>query len=62
MITMSARPLQRASKDEPSFILACTVSGKGVSFMEQGRQWPRGFLGPKGLQEACAEVLTGSIG
>jgi hypothetical protein len=62
MITMSARPFQRASKDEASCILANTVYGKGLSFMEQGWQWPLGFLGPKDLQEACAAALTGSIG
>ena len=46
----------------PTCILAYTVSGKGVSFMEGGWQWHLGFLGPKDLQQAYKEVLAGSIG
>jgi transketolase len=46
----------------PTCILAYTVSGKGVSFMEYGWQWHLGFLGPKDLERAYQEVLNGSIG
>ncbi len=46
----------------PTCILAYTVSGKGVSFMEHGWQWHLGFLGPKDLEQAYSEVLAGSIG
>jgi transketolase len=46
----------------PTCILAYTVSGKGVSFMEHGWQWHLGFLGPKDLEQAYREVLAGSIG
>ena len=46
----------------PTCILAYTVSGKGVSFMEGGWQWHLGFLGPQDLQRAYDEVLAGSIG
>ena len=46
----------------PTCILAYTVSGKGVSFMEHGWQWHLGFLGPKDLQQAYKEVLEGSLG
>ena len=46
----------------PTCILAYTVSGKGVSFMEGGWEWHLGFLGPRDLQRAYKEVLEGSIG
>ena len=46
----------------PTCILAYTVSGKGVSFMEGGWEWHLGFLGPKDLQRAYEEVLEGSLG
>ena len=36
----------------PTCVLAYTVSGKGVSFMEGGWEWHLGFLGPKDLQRA----------
>ncbi len=50
------------SDGRPTCILAYTVSGKGVSFMEHGWQWHLGFLGPKDLEQAYREVLAGSIG
>ena len=46
----------------PTCILAYTVSGKGVSFMEHGWQWHLGYLGPKDLARAYQEVLEGNIG
>ncbi len=46
----------------PTCILAYTVSGKGVSFMEHGWQWHLGYLGPKDLARAYQEVLAGNIG
>lgn len=46
----------------PTCVLAYTVSGKGVSFMEGGWEWHLGFLGPKDLQRAYREVLEGTIG
>lgn len=46
----------------PTCVLAYTVSGKGVSFMEHGWQWHLGFLGPKDLERAYAEVLDGCVG
>jgi transketolase len=46
----------------PTCILAYTVSGKGVSFMEHGWQWHLGYLGPKDLERAYREVLEGSVG
>jgi transketolase len=46
----------------PTCILAYTVSGKGVSFMEGGWEWHLGFLGPKDLTRAYKEVLEGTVG
>lgn len=41
---------------KPTVILADTVAGKGVSFMEGTWQWHLGFLGPADLARARAEV------
>ena len=49
-----------APDGRPTCILAYTVSGKGVCFMEGGWQWHLGFLGPKDLQRAYGEVLEGT--
>ena len=46
----------------PTCVLAYTVSGKGVSFMEGGSERHLGFLGPKDPQRAYRDVLEGSIG
>ena len=50
------------SDGRPACVLAYTVSGKGVSFMEGGWEWHLGFLGPKDLERAYREVLDGTIG
>ena len=50
------------TEGRPTCLLAYTVSGKGVSFMEGGWEWHLGFLGPKDLQRAYKEVLEGSLG
>lgn len=47
---------------KPSCVLAYTVAGKGVSFMEGTWQWHLGFLGPADLDRAYAEISAGSIG
>lgn len=46
----------------PTCVLAYTMSGKGVSFMEGGWEWHLGFLGPSDLERAYREVLEGTIG
>jgi len=51
-----------APNGKPSLILAYTVAGKGVSFMEGGWQFHIGYLGPKDLAKAYAEVEAGDIG
>lgn len=48
--------------DKPRCVLAYTVAGKGVSFMEGTWQWHLGFLGPRDLARAYAEIETGDIG
>jgi transketolase len=47
---------------KPTCVLAYTVAGKGVSFMENTWQWHLGFLGPADLERAYAEIDAGSIG
>ena len=49
-------------RDKPAVVLAYTVAGKGVSFMEGTWQWHLGFLGPKDLEQAYAEIENGVIG
>jgi transketolase len=48
--------------DKPRCVLAYTVAGKGVSFMEGTWQWHLGFLGPTDLERAYAEIAAGDIG
>lgn len=51
-----------APDGRPTVILAYTISGKGVSFMEHGWEWHLGFLGAKDLERAYAEVIASDIG
>jgi transketolase len=46
----------------PTCVIARTVAGKGVSFMEGTWQWHLGFLGPKDRDRAYAEIEQGMIG
>lgn len=48
-----------ASGDKPRVVLAETVAGKGVSFMEGYWQWHLGFLGPADRDRAYAEIEQG---
>ena len=49
-------------RDKPAVVLAYTVAGKGVSFMEGTWQWHLGFLGPKDLSRVYDEIENGVIG
>jgi len=49
-------------RDRPCCVLAYTIAGKGVSFMEGTWQWHLGFLGPKDLIRAYDEIENGDIG
>ncbi|QCI69116.1 transketolase [Phreatobacter stygius] len=51
-----------APNGKPTCVLAYTVAGKGVSFMEGTWQWHLGFLGPKDIARAYAEIDAGDIG
>lgn len=51
-----------APDGRPTCILAYTVAGKGVSFMEGTWQWHLGFLGPADLERAYAEIEAGDVG
>lgn len=43
-------------RERPVVVLADTVAGKGVSFMEGTWQWHLGFLGPNDRDRALAEL------
>ena len=45
-----------STREQPTVILADTVAGKGVSFMEGTWQWHLGFLGPKDKERALVEL------
>lgn len=49
-------------RDGPACVLARTMAGKGVSFMEGTWQWHLGFLGPADRDRAYAEIASGTIG
>jgi transketolase len=51
-----------APTGKPTCVLAYTIAGKGVSFMENTWQWHLGFLGPADLERAYAELQAGDIG
>jgi transketolase len=51
-----------APDGRPTCILAYTVSGKGVSFMEHGWEWHLGYLGPKDVARAYSELIAGDVG
>ena len=46
--------------DEPLVVLARTVKGKGVSFMENAREWHHGRLNQKQFQTALSELEVGN--
>lgn len=48
--------------DQPHIIIANTVKGKGVSFMENVREWHHSRLTPQQYDIAVAEVETGGEG
>ncbi len=48
-----------APREAPCVVLARTIAGKGVSFMEGTWQWHLGFLGPNDRDRAYAEIERG---
>ena len=51
-----------APRTGPAVILADTIAGRGVGFMEGTWQWHLGFLGPEDRDRALAEIEAGEIG
>lgn len=47
--------------DGPTVVIARTVAGKGVGFMEGTWQWHLGFLGPADRDRAYAEIEAGLV-
>ena len=48
--------LPAPDSDQPTAIIANTIKGKGVSFMEHNLGWHAGKLGPNDLEKAMAEL------
>lgn len=44
------------TSDQPTVIIAHTVAGKGVSFMEDKFEWHLGYLAPEDMARALAEL------
>lgn len=53
-VQQALREAQNATR--PHVIVARTIKGKGLRFMEEGPYWHLGFLGPKDLEAAVAEI------
>ena len=49
------------SRGRPACVIANTVKGKGVSFMETEPGWHLGYLAPQDAQEAVQEILSRDI-
>jgi transketolase len=56
------RALNAPKPGRPTCVLAYTIAGKGISFMENTWQWHLGFLGPADLERAYAEIEARDIG
>lgn len=48
--------LEAQQATRPHMIVARTIKGKGVRFMEEGPYWHLGFLGPKDKERAESEI------
>ena len=55
-ILAAAAALPAATADKPQCIVARTVKGKGVSYMELSRTWHIGYLTPEDSAAAVAEI------
>jgi transketolase len=51
--TLNNMPLER---DKPTFVIANTIKGKGVSFMEDVKKWHHGVPSDEEYQKAIAEL------
>ena len=50
--------LRRPSGERPRCVIAHTVKGKGVSYMEREIGWHLGYLVPEDAAEAVAEIRS----
>ena len=58
VVDVLGRALERGG-NRPRVVLADTVVGRGVSFMEGRWQWHQGFLGPADRDRALIEIQEG---
>lgn len=58
-IDMAVKALWASTSSQPKAIVAKTVKGKGVSFMEHNNMWHYTRLNEETYALACAEVLDG---
>ena len=49
------------ARDRPACVIARTVKGKGVSFMETEPGWHLGYLAPQDAQAAIDEIMSREI-
>lgn len=53
---------ENINADKPKMVIADTIKGKGVSFMENNKKWHHSTLSDKQYEEAVAEVKKGYAG
>ena len=51
--------LETPTTDQPRMIIANTIKGKGISFMENVREWHHGTLTQKQYDAAVLEITSG---
>lgn len=54
----SLRAIDDPDRDQPAVIIAHTVKGKGISYMEEEVGWHLGYLGPQDERDALAELRS----
>jgi transketolase len=54
--TLGAVP--RAARAQPTCVVAATVKGRGLSYMELSRTWHLGYLAPADAERALEELAT----
>lgn len=59
--SVSAAVADAASPGAPQVVIADTVKGKGVRFMEEGRDWHLGWLAPADRDRVLRELSSGSV-
>ncbi len=57
---LSAAVAGAATPGPPQIVIADTIKGKGVTFMEESRDWHLGWLAPADRDRVLAELTAGS--